>query len=255
MKTRYIPITTAFAAACLVVLAGVFPVQAINITAEVRPGFDCANFAMWDGVAPNIATLVPVYAGPHAPPTPTRDIDARVVISGADICFFHKWADATKNPDVNDVPRFADAVAVQWPFNFKGLGSDFLAICPESYHMGALPGDTCGVNIIFWRADLAKPQNMTGVGPGSVQISPDSSPYPEVTAMNINTLPIAGFSKWETGFWTAVIKRPLAGVGPNMVSFTSGMYPIAFSQWDAALREVNGRKYVSDDWGDNLIIP
>ncbi len=247
MKTRYMTIAIAVSALCLVALAGVLPAQAVDITAQVRPGFDCANFAMWDGVAPNIATLLPNYLHIHVPPTPDRSIDVRAVVSGSDICLFFKWADATKNPDVNDVPRFADAVAVQWPF---------VQTCPESYHMGALPGETCGVNIIFWRADLAKPQNITGVGPGSTQISPDSSPYNPLTAMDKNVLPIQGFSKWDVGFWTVVIKRPLAGVGPNMVSFTSGTtYPIAFAQWDAFYREVNGRKYFSDDWGDNLIIP
>jgi DMSO reductase family type II enzyme heme b subunit len=73
--------------------------------------------------------------------------------------------------------------------------------------------------------------------------------------MDKNILPIVGFSKWDADFWTVVIKRPLAGVGPNMVSFTSGTYPIAYAQWDAFYREVNGRKYVTDDWADNLIIP
>lgn len=234
----------------------------------------------WSGVSYVSAQLVQVYEtynapyDPYAPPNPPsaklppRPIRIKAIHDGQNIWFNLRWEDATQDLVVNDVPRFADAVAIQIPFNGRDMkGADFLALCPESYHMGGLykfeNGDCtkapnqCGAWIVFWRADLPKPQNITGVGffhpPGCPEFQ-----FPRATIQRTrdsNTLPNDASAAWRNGAWTVIFKRPLGAASPNMAHLQRGHhYPIAFSQWDGSLQERNGRKFATNDWGDSLIV-
>ncbi|HET8538389.1 MAG TPA: ethylbenzene dehydrogenase-related protein [Anaeromyxobacter sp.] len=211
------------------------------------------------------------YGDRNPPSDETRPIDVKAIHNGTDICFSLRWTDATQDLLTNDVPLFADAVAIQVPFNARdmwgneGLGiepalpelpppapepvhGEFLGLCPESYHMGAMEPspEQCGVWIAFWRPDLPGVQNVTGVGQGTVQRTSPSDPASGATV---------AFAKYELGSWTVILKRPLVGPSPNMVTLERGHhYPIAYSQWDGTLKERNGRKFASDDWNDNIVI-
>lgn len=229
--------------AALALLAA--PAAAVDVTAAYVPGARCSiGSETWTAIAPQTASLVAVPTDLTALP---RTVDVKAVHDGTNLCVQLTWADATRNTTVSDVPLFADAVAIQLPFAGQDMpGADFVALCPESYHMGAMAPspEQCGVWIAFWRPDLSKAQNITGVGEGTVQRTKDSA-----------AIPITATSEWASGFWTVVFKRPLASPSPNMVSLERGhFYPIAYSQWDGELKERNGVKYASDDWGDSLIV-
>ena len=93
---------------------------------------------------------------------------------------------------------------------------------------------TVPVNILFWRAALAQPQNIVAGGIGTPQISPD--------AQNIQR-----YQGWASGRWTVIVSRPMAGASVNQVTLTRGSsYRVAFANWDGAGLNRNGRKAFSN---------
>lgn len=156
-----------------------------------------------------------------------RSLKVKAMHNGTDIFFRYQWTDSTPDTSAADAPLFADALAMQ--IAFSGISSI------------AMGNQFEPVNIIYWRANLATPQNIVSGGAGTVQKSPDSA-----------TLPIIHSQNWASGTWTVVIKRPLTGSASsagNMVGLSRGRnYRITFGQWDGGNQERNGVKLVAGSW-------
>src|SRR5450759_3643996 len=157
-------------------------------------------------------------------PDEIRHAKVKAVHNGLDIFFFYQWNAVAENKSVADYPIFADAFAMEVPL--------FTEDSP--LWMGAMDKP---VNIIFWRADLPKPDNIVAGGMGTPQISPDEA------SQNIRH-----YQKWKNGTWNLIITRPMAQASENQVSFIRGRnYRIAFANWKGgAYAERGGHKIVSE---------
>ncbi len=157
-------------------------------------------------------------------PDENRLVKVKAVHNGAEIFFFFQWNAVAENNSVGDYPIFADAFAIEIPL--------FTEDSP--LWMGAMDKP---VNIIFWRADLKKPENIVGGGMGTVQTSPDEA------SQNIRH-----YQRWADGEWNMIIARPMAAASENQVSFMRGKkYRIAFANWKGgAYAERGGHKIVSE---------
>jgi DMSO reductase family type II enzyme heme b subunit len=157
-------------------------------------------------------------------PDEIRHAKAKAVHNGTDIFFFYQWNATSENNSVADYPIFADAFAMEIPL--------FTEDSP--LWMGAMDKP---VNIIFWRADLPKPENIVAGGMGTPQITPDEA------SQNIRH-----YQKWENGIWSLIIARPMDQASENQVSFIRGRnYRIAFANWKGgAYAERGGHKIVSE---------
>lgn len=156
-----------------------------------------------------------------------RPVTVSAVHNGSDIFFRYEWADATSDTTVNDTNLFGDALAMEIPYSGNGGGM----MGGTSLAMGT---QTEPVNIIFWRADLAKPQNVVGGGIGTPQPSPD--------AQNLQQ-----YQNWSNGNWTVIVSRPMAGASDNQITLVSGAsYSVAFANWNGSDKNRNGRKAFSN---------
>lgn len=155
-----------------------------------------------------------------------RPVTVSAVHNGNNIFFRYEWADATSDTTVNDTNLFGDALAMEIPYSGGGgmMGGTSLAMGTQ----------TEPVNIIFWRADLAKPQNIVGGGIGTPQPSPD--------AQNLQQ-----YQNWSNGNWTVIVSRPMAGASDNQITLVSGAsYSVAFANWNGSDKNRNGRKAFSN---------
>jgi DMSO reductase family type II enzyme heme b subunit len=177
-----------------------------------------------------------------------------------------RWTDNTEDRTVDDTPHFMDAMAFGIPFNgdvtpgktdWPKSADDWLATCGlQGYHMGAAKDVTgaktnkCGTNLNAWMGifeDGEKLENFTAVGLGTV------------TGFDSEELPTATHNRYDPSAktWTVVFQRPLnpSSISPNMVKLEPGRtYLIGYVQWDGALSERDGRKFVTEDWADSLVI-
>ncbi|OGI44846.1 MAG: hypothetical protein A2150_02695 [Candidatus Muproteobacteria bacterium RBG_16_64_11] len=152
-----------------------------------------------------------------------RPVTVRAAHNGADIFFRFEWADATADTMTDDTPKFADAFAMEIPYS--GGNAPI-----------AMGSQTNPVNIAFWRADLAQPQNIVAGGIGTPQPSPD--------AQNLSH-----YQNWGNGAWTVIVKRPLTGASVNQVTFARGAsYSITFANWNGSDANRNGRKAIAMGW-------
>ena len=152
-----------------------------------------------------------------------RVLRVKGVHNGTDIYFRFEWDDPNESVLVNDTNRYADGVALQIPIGAEGNRN-------TTIQMGSQNNP---VNILFWRADLAQPQNIVAGGIGTVQPSPDSQN-------------IEHYQNWENGRWTVIIGRPMDAVTDNQVQFTSGgRYGAVFGNWEGSDFERNGHKAIS----------
>ncbi len=127
-----------------------------------------------------------------------RNIKVKALHNGNDIFFLCQWSEDSASASVDDYPVFADAFALQFPlFTEDGI------IC-----MGSIDKP---VNIIFWRADLPRPENVVAGGMGTPQTSPDAA------SQNIRH-----YQDWSNGMWSVIITRPMAAASENQVSFRRG---------------------------------
>ncbi len=215
---------------------------AITITAmrvsTIANGLD-PNDPAWAAVPQYTVALDTVITAAGAPQllpsSKWRFLRVKVMHNGTDVFFRFQWPDATQDTSVADGPLFADAVALEIPFNANA----------SSVAMG---NQFEPVNIIFWRADLPNPQNIVSGGAGTVQKSPDSDGPPAL---------VSHFQQWNAGAWTVVFKRAMTGPAVdstgkspgNMVTLLRGAnYRITFAQWDGGNQERNGVKLVAGSW-------
>ncbi len=151
-----------------------------------------------------------------------RPVSVRAIHDGTNIYFRFEWADATMDTTVDDANLFGDAFAMEIPYS--GTGSTTLAMGSQDEP----------VNIMFWRADLAAPQNIVAGGIGTPQPSPDAQD-------------LQRFQQWDNGTWTVIVSRPLAGASANQITLTRGSeYRAAFANWDGSDKDRNGRKAISN---------
>jgi len=149
-----------------------------------------------------------------------------VMHNGSSIFFRYEWDDNTADTMVNDTNLFADALAMEIPYH---TGAN--RISDTSLAMGT---QTKPVNIIFWRADLAKPQNIVAGGIGT--------PQPSSDAQNLQR-----YQNWRNGTWRIIISRPLSGTSDNQITLLSGAsYRVAFANWNGSDKNRNGRKAISN---------
>jgi len=146
-------------------------------------------------------------------------INVKAVHNGTDICIRYEWPDSIKDDVIDDVDTFADGVAMQIGFNGQ-----------TSKQMG---NQNNPVNIMFWRADLAQPQNIVAGGIGTVQPSPD--------AQNISH-----YQNWAGDQWTVIMSRPMVAASDNQVTFTPGnTYSVIHGAWEGFDFERDGHKTIS----------
>lgn len=149
-----------------------------------------------------------------------RTLKVKALHNGSTIYFRYTLSDATQNAAVTDTDLFGDAIALEIPYSRTGTPP----IC-----MGS---QTAPVNIIFWRGDLAQPQNIVAGGIGTVQVSPDSA------SQNLSR-----YQAYSKGVWTVIVARPMTAASSNQIAFTRGLsYSIAFANWNGSNTERNGRK-------------
>lgn len=159
-----------------------------------------------------------------------RPVTVRSVHDGSTIYFRYEWADATADTTVSDNNLFGDALAMEIPYSGSG-GGGMGGMGDTSLAMGT---QTEPVNIIFWRADLDKPQNVVGGGIGT--------PHPSPDAQNLQR-----YQNWSNGTWTVIVSRPLAGASDNQITLVSGTsYSVAFANWNGSDKNRNGRKAFSN---------
>jgi len=150
----------------------------------------------------------------------SRTLKVKALHNGSTIYFRYTLSDATQNAAVTDTDLFGDAIALEIPYSRTGTPP----IC-----MGS---QTAPVNIIFWRGDLAAPQNIVAGGIGTVQVSPDSA------SQNLSR-----YQAYSKGVWTVIVARPMTAASSNQIAFTRGLsYSIAFANWNGSNTERNGRK-------------
>lgn len=152
-----------------------------------------------------------------------RRVKVKAVHNGTDIFFFFQWNESTASIAVDDYPIFADAFAMEIP-----LFTEDSLLC-----MGTMDKP---VNIIFWRADLSRPENIVSGGAGTPQTSPDAA------SQNIRH-----YQKWASGVWSVILARPMAAASENQVSFVRGASKrISFANWKGGTyAERGGHKIIS----------
>lgn len=150
-------------------------------------------------------------------------LEVRALTNGQELFLRLRWPDPTQNADSSEAHRFADGVAVLFPF---GNDAPIVTMGSES-----LP-----VNQWHWRADFDEPFNVTTAGLGTTYRTADS--FVEAQA------------QWEDGQWAVVLARPLETSDPdNHVPFSTDQ-PIkaAFCVWDGDGQERAGLKSYTPSW-------
>lgn len=212
---------------------------AVTIKATLQSGFanalDPADAAWTSVIQYNVVldTVISATGIPQKlPSSKWRILKVKAMHDGADIFFRYEWTDPTADTSVADTTLFADAVALQIAY---GANSSI-----------AMGNQFQPVNILFWRADLPRLQNIVSGGAGTVQTSPDSDVLLLEHSQNR-----AGTS------WVVVMKRPLLGPATdsqgkspgNLVTLASGKYyRTTFAQWDGGNEERNGVKLIAGSW-------
>ena len=152
-----------------------------------------------------------------------RLLQVKGVHDGTNIYFRFEWDDPNESVLVNDTNRYADGIALQIPVGAEGNRN-------TTIQMGSQNNP---VNILFWRADLAQPQNIVAGGIGTVQPSPDGQ--------NLVHSQI-----WANGRWTVIMGRPMNAASDNQVQFNGGgRYGAVFGNWEGSDFERNGHKAIS----------
>ena len=167
-----------------------------------------------------------------------RLLQVKGVHNGIHIYFRFEWDDPNESILVNDTNKYADGVALQIPLGAEGNRN-------TTIQMGSQNNP---VNILFWRADLAQPQNIVAGGIGTVHpsearpLGPEDPPPPPPPSQNI-----VHYQSWENGRWTVIMGRPMyAASTATQVQFTSGgRYGAVFGNWEGGDFERNGHKAIS----------
>jgi hypothetical protein len=200
---------------------------------------------------------------------PVRWFNVQAIHDGANILFKITYLDATKSDTIADIPLFHDSLAIGLPYPVSMYGpmcavDGGLTQGGEILHMGT-PCDPasgmfcCPMNLIFWRADKAEVENILANSPSSSIETPE-------TDMGIYHT----YQNWTAGTWTVIIGRVMINTNPpvNAYPFQAALpgtnlvdllgpnaaQHIIFANWDGAIQERNGFKYVGV-FGNLIIAP
>lgn len=112
-----------------------------------------------------------------------KAIEVKSLHNGKEIFFWCRWKDDIENREITDVNTFVDGMGMMFPMKKDA----------KIEEMGSKKEP---VNLWYWRADFEeKPKNLTAQGIGTTQRTEKSFLFSK--------------SKWEKGYWTVVIGRPL----------------------------------------------
>lgn len=162
-----------------------------------------------------------------------RQVRVKTVHNGKEIFFRLEWRDGRKDTAPSDPDSFVDACGILFSMGGK-------ATTKSLAHMGAQDNP---VNAWYWRADQAKPQNLTADGLGTTQ----------KTASNHH---LSSRALWEDGSWKVVMGRLLktadrpreaVQLQPDRVA------KVAFAVMEGSNRERGGLKSYSVDWEELVI--
>jgi DMSO reductase family type II enzyme heme b subunit len=164
-----------------------------------------------------------------------RLLQVKGVHDGTYIYFRYEWDDPSESILVNDTNKYADGIALQIPIGAEGNRN-------TTIQMGSQNNP---VNILFWRADLAQPQNIVAGGIGTVHPT-GVPPQDDDDGISQNLVHSQNYDD-QNGRWTVIMGRPMdAATAASQVQFTSGgRYGAVFGNWEGGDFERNGHKAIS----------
>lgn len=176
-------------------------------------------------LAPPVHQSVNLRHDPAAEPVP---LTLQAASDGEKLYLRLRWPDASADSATSRT-RFADGVAVQFAL---GGGEQ------TSFMMG---GPGAAVNLWYWRADLARPQNLAAGGFGSTTALPDNGLR-------------ASASHTDSGDWVVVFSRPLSTEGEHQVDLRSLPVQLGLATWEGEQGQRDGLKHVTMGWL-KLVVP
>lgn len=148
-------------------------------------------------------------------------LEARAAHDGTTLSLRLAWPDATRDDQIADLDRFADAAAVVFP----------LAPGADPFRMGA-PGKP--VNAWLWRADGTGPFDVIAEG------------YATSRRRAASSSGLTAAAHHDGRGWALVFQRPLAATADSCVAFAPGTpAQVAFAIWDGSNRDRSAQKAVS----------
>jgi dimethylsulfide dehydrogenase subunit gamma len=151
----------------------------------------------------------------------------RAATDGKKLYLRMRWTDSSESTATSRTD-FADGAAVQF-----ALGDAAADGSPTtSFMMGAANGP---VNIWYWKAGQAQPQNLAAGGFGSTtRLDPAG-----LTSTSVYR---------SSGEWVVVFSRPLDSEGEHQVPLGNGKASLAFALWQGDKKQRDGLKHVSMGW-------
>lgn len=189
-------------------------------------GADAASpqAAVWKKAPVTQVALQPAFPG-HGSivGTPvTERLSAQAVRAGERLYVRLAWSDRTANDVIDDINKFADGAAVQFPLNGQPATTPFMG-----------DGDNA-VNVWHWRAD-GRTQNLLAKGFGTSTVVPSQA--------------LKSAAMRTRDGWAVVLSRPLKVTAEEGASLPGrGTVPIAFAAWDGNNQERDGLKAVTLEW-------
>jgi DMSO reductase family type II enzyme heme b subunit len=144
--------------------------------------------------------------------------------NGNSVFFRLVWQDESANEAIKDINQFADAAAVMFP------------IVDDAPLIGMGTKDK-PVNVWLWRADWARPKNVTAEGMGTTKRREDPA--------------LSSAARHTNGSWDLVVARSLKknGSPKGTIALEPGTSSkIAFAVWQGGAQERAGLKAFSADW-------
>ncbi len=158
----------------------------------------------------------------YEPARPQMPLNIRAASDGEKLYFRLRWADAS-NDAVNSREFFSDAAAIQ--FALSGGSS-------TSFMMGASPTP---VNIWYWKAAEALPQNLAAAGFGST------------TRLDQGALMVESHYRDE-GEWVVVFSRSIETEGEYQANLNESDVFVSFALWQGLAKQRDGLKHISQGW-------
>jgi dimethylsulfide dehydrogenase subunit gamma len=199
----------------------------INLALNREANFSSPRSASWHEIpayAIELSAAPPVHASVNLrydSAAPDLPVNFQVASDGERYFLRLRWSDTTDNRD-SSRSNFADAVAAQFAL---GTGEN------TSFMMG---GADSPVNIWYWKAGLADPQNLAAAGFGST------------TKLDQEDLQVADLYK-KNGEWIVVFSRPMQTNGDYQVDLSEAVH-LSLAVWQGETRQRDGLKHVMMGW-------
>jgi DMSO reductase family type II enzyme heme b subunit len=152
------------------------------------------------------------------------EVRLRQLHNGEALFFLMEWDDPQPDTQITNIDTFTDAAAVMFPIE-------------EDAPLLVMGSEDQPINVWFWRADWARPRNITAVG--------------HSTSVRLGEAPLAARSAWVDGVWRVVIARPFQADWPaeEAVALSPGVsVSVAFAVWEGSNQERGGIKAITGIW-------